>query len=312
MPSVFLSHSSKDKDFVRKVADRLVGAGATVWIDEAELDIGDSLIEKIGEGIRDCDFVVAVISRNSVQSNWVQKELSLAMTREIHGRRIRVLPIVIDDCKSDMPFFLTDKLYADFTQMDSFESQFDRLLRAIFRRHPRASISVRGSLGIPIGEVDVGSVVHDRGGDWIALRWVGGGRTQGLKFLVIGFSFLVGATLLLARVSPEAKPSINWFFLAGICVVAAGSCLISMALWLKKAIDEDKNILLQLEAIGEEEVNIFTSKWKQWFHLSKSSVRLRVAMWFSIGAYAFLPLSLVCLILAVIALAVVQAEEAFL
>ena len=110
MPSAFLCHSSKDKDFVRALAGRLAASGVSVWIDEAELDIGDSLLEIIAEGIKESDFVVAVISKNSVMSNWVRKELLLAMTREVRGRRVRVLPVVIDECKPDMPFFLTDKL----------------------------------------------------------------------------------------------------------------------------------------------------------------------------------------------------------
>ncbi|PEU28639.1 hypothetical protein CN532_11480 [Bacillus wiedmannii] len=58
MPSVFLSHSSKDKFFVRKLAERLIHSGVEVWIDEAEIKIGDSLIEKISQGIKGADYLV--------------------------------------------------------------------------------------------------------------------------------------------------------------------------------------------------------------------------------------------------------------
>jgi len=51
MSSVFLSHNSKDKKWVRKLAERLTSDDVVVWIDEAELNIGDSLIEKISVGI---------------------------------------------------------------------------------------------------------------------------------------------------------------------------------------------------------------------------------------------------------------------
>ena len=129
MPSVFLSHNSKDKPFVRQLATRLSDEGVVVWLDEAVLNIGDSLIEKISEGIKGMDYVAAVISKNSVASAWVQKELSLAMTKEIAGRKVVVLPIVIDDC--DLPDSLGDKLYADFRDPSAFDASFGKLLKAI-------------------------------------------------------------------------------------------------------------------------------------------------------------------------------------
>ncbi|MCG9963222.1 toll/interleukin-1 receptor domain-containing protein [Shewanella cutis] len=46
-PSVFLSHNHKDKAFVRKLARDIDAHGIKVWIDEAEMKIGDSLVQKI-------------------------------------------------------------------------------------------------------------------------------------------------------------------------------------------------------------------------------------------------------------------------
>lgn len=129
MSSIFLSHNSKDKPWVRNLADRLTSDGVVVWIDEAELNIGDSLIEKIAEGIHEMRFVAAVISNNSISSTWVQKELNLAMSKEIKGRQVTVLPLLIENCT--LPPYLTDKLYADFTNPDNFEQEYSKLLRAI-------------------------------------------------------------------------------------------------------------------------------------------------------------------------------------
>jgi hypothetical protein len=61
---VFLSHNWADKDFVRRLAGDLVAAGARVWIDEAEIKVGDSLIEKIRAGIDSMDYVAAILSPN--------------------------------------------------------------------------------------------------------------------------------------------------------------------------------------------------------------------------------------------------------
>jgi len=113
MIKVFLSHSSKDKAFARKLSEELRANGVDVWIDEAELRIGDSLIDKIGSAINEADFIAVILSPNSVNSSWVQKELSLALTKEFANKNVKVLPILKEPC--EIPHFLQGKLYADFT-----------------------------------------------------------------------------------------------------------------------------------------------------------------------------------------------------
>lgn len=111
--SVFLSHNSKDKPFVRQIYRYLSDRGLEVWIDEAKLDGGDSLVEALAEAVFKVDFVVAVISEASITSNWVKKELAWIMNREIKGRRVRVIPIKKDAAR--IPKVLSDKLYLDFS-----------------------------------------------------------------------------------------------------------------------------------------------------------------------------------------------------
>lgn len=105
-PSLFLSHSSRDKFFVRELAARLEQAGAKVWLDEAEINVGDSLTQKIGEAIDRTDFVAAVLSHNSVGSEWVQRELRVALDKEFSGRRVVVLPILLEQV--EIPPFLRE------------------------------------------------------------------------------------------------------------------------------------------------------------------------------------------------------------
>jgi hypothetical protein len=63
MPSIFLSHSHKDRPFVRRLAERLTKSGVVVLSDEVHLEIGDSIIGKIGDAIHGVDYVAAVISK---------------------------------------------------------------------------------------------------------------------------------------------------------------------------------------------------------------------------------------------------------
>jgi predicted peroxiredoxin len=76
----FISHSSKDKPFVRQLAADLVAAGVQIWLDEQRIRVGDSIPERIAQGVAESDFFLVVISADSVKSAWVQKELIQART----------------------------------------------------------------------------------------------------------------------------------------------------------------------------------------------------------------------------------------
>lgn len=129
MASIFLSHTAKDKKFVKDFAYRLKQCDVKVWVDEAEIKVGDSLIRKIEEGINEMEFLGVVLSPNSVNSEWVRKEVEIAMTHEIKGKKVKVLPLLLKHC--DIPSFLEGKLFADFTMKKNFESSFNKVLEVL-------------------------------------------------------------------------------------------------------------------------------------------------------------------------------------
>ncbi|MCY9798272.1 toll/interleukin-1 receptor domain-containing protein [Citrobacter braakii] len=127
--SVFLSHNHNDKPFVRKLARDLENHGVRYWLDEAEMKIGDSLIQKIREGIDSVDYFAVVLSPDSINAPWVVNELDVAMNHQIKGKKIKVLPIMLKEC--DPPGFLVGKLYADFRDQDNYVEAFKRLIQSI-------------------------------------------------------------------------------------------------------------------------------------------------------------------------------------
>ena len=129
MSSIFLSHSSVDKPFVRKLAADLRRAGFFVWVDEAEIKVGDSLIEKIEEGIDGTDFLGVVLSSNSLKSEWVTREVRIALSQEIAGCRVKVLPLLLE--KVSIPSFLLDKKYADFTTEEKYGDALQEVIRCL-------------------------------------------------------------------------------------------------------------------------------------------------------------------------------------
>lgn len=129
MSKIFLSHTSIDKPFARKLGADLRNYGHTIWIDEAEINIGDSLIGKIREGLDSVDYIAVILSKASIESEWVKKELEIASNREIKEKRIVVLPITIEEVK--LPGFLEGKFYGDFSSPDNYEDKLQLLLRSL-------------------------------------------------------------------------------------------------------------------------------------------------------------------------------------
>jgi hypothetical protein len=122
---VFVSHSSKDKPFVRRIVKELEKHKLEVWFDERAMGVGDSIVSGIDTGLKNADYLLVVLSRNSVKSRWVRAELNAALFEEASKQGMAVLPAVIDDC--EIPILLRDRIYADFRE--SFANGLKRLLR---------------------------------------------------------------------------------------------------------------------------------------------------------------------------------------
>ena len=138
MSKIFLSHTSSDKPFVRKLAADLRNNGHTVWIDEAEINIGDSLIGKIREGLDNVDYVAAVLSEKSIESEWVKRELDIASNREIKEKKVMVLPILIEEVQ--LPGFLEGKFYGDFSNPKDYPAKLELLLRSLGDSKPITTV----------------------------------------------------------------------------------------------------------------------------------------------------------------------------
>lgn len=135
---VFLSHSHEDRAFATRLGNDLAAHGLRVWIDSAEINVGDSLIQKISEGLQNMNYLAVVLSKFSVQSEWVKKEVEIAMNHEIAQRRVVVLPILRDEC--DIPLFLKGKLYVDFRDDAAYRSSLKLLLRRFGTTSPLRSV----------------------------------------------------------------------------------------------------------------------------------------------------------------------------
>lgn len=84
---VFISHSSKDKPFVERLAKQLVQYRIGVWYDKWEMKPGDSLIDKIQNGLEDSSYLLVVLSKHFIESEWCRKEQNAGLTKEIRNKK---------------------------------------------------------------------------------------------------------------------------------------------------------------------------------------------------------------------------------
>lgn len=94
MAKAFLSHSSKDKDIVRKVANQLGNKNCV--LDEISFDPGRKTLAQIFNELDSSDIFVLFISNESLESKWVKKEIRRAKDNINIDILDRIIPIIID------------------------------------------------------------------------------------------------------------------------------------------------------------------------------------------------------------------------
>ncbi|MBP3618911.1 MAG: toll/interleukin-1 receptor domain-containing protein [Lachnospiraceae bacterium] len=112
MSTIFLSHTSVDKPFVEKLAKDLKNLGINVWYDKYQIKVGESILWKIDEGIKESEYLGIVISQEALKSEWVKTEITAAWQKQIERKGKFILPIYYREC--EIPLFLQGIKYADF------------------------------------------------------------------------------------------------------------------------------------------------------------------------------------------------------
>jgi hypothetical protein len=127
--TIFISYSHADKERVDLLAANMVKRNAQVWVDTWELNVGDSLIQRVQDAITESDALLVILSKASVQSEWCKKELSAGLVRELDEKRVVVLPVLLEDC--EIPLFLREKMYADLRS--DFDTGLSSIMDAVSR-----------------------------------------------------------------------------------------------------------------------------------------------------------------------------------
>ncbi|HEY3295683.1 MAG TPA: TIR domain-containing protein [bacterium] len=123
---VFISYSHLDKDIVHPLVFRLKQDGVRVWMDDLEIQPGDSIPSRVQEGIQTSRVLLLFMSRNALESKYVEMERASAQFRDPINNDRRFVPVRLDNCT--IPDTLSHYLYVDW-RLNS-EEQYGKLLAA--------------------------------------------------------------------------------------------------------------------------------------------------------------------------------------
>ncbi|MEZ2233408.1 TIR domain-containing protein [Microcoleus sp.] len=111
MTQVFVSYSEQDKATMEKIRNSLRRESLTVWTNTTDIQTGEDFQSAIDRGIEQTDNLVYLLSPDSVQSEYVRKEIDYALS--LHKR---IIPILVRETSAEkMPNALQNLQYIDLT-----------------------------------------------------------------------------------------------------------------------------------------------------------------------------------------------------
>ena len=93
---VFLSHSSLDKPEIEEIIPLLNGMDLPVWFDKYSIALGDSITDKVQEGIQQSSIVLFWITEHFLDSRWCKFEMRAFIKKPIE-EDVRVISVLDRD-----------------------------------------------------------------------------------------------------------------------------------------------------------------------------------------------------------------------
>ena len=131
---VFISYAARDRERVLGLVERLRGAGVTVWIDQAGIDVSTMWSQEIVSAIKSCKVMLLSISPNSTESENVVKELALASER-----KKPIIPVYLE--AAEIPETMEYQL-AGIQRVEYFREKEDLAFKAMLRSLVKRGVHV--------------------------------------------------------------------------------------------------------------------------------------------------------------------------
>jgi TIR domain len=136
-PRVFLSYTSDDRDLARRIAEALQANGIETWWDQWCIYPGDSLRQKIDEGIAECTHFVVLLTPQSIEKPWVNQEMDAGLVRTLNDQ-CKFLPVRCELPASALPPLLSG-MHSPAITADEDVTQLIHDIYGVGRKPPRGA-----------------------------------------------------------------------------------------------------------------------------------------------------------------------------
>lgn len=109
---VFISYSSRWKEWAKELVENLESHKLRVFIDQKDLRPGDQLANALQVGLERSRGAVVLLTRAWLESGWCQEEATVLLKRAVEEKHFRLIPLLLEDVP--LPPMWAGRLYLDF------------------------------------------------------------------------------------------------------------------------------------------------------------------------------------------------------
>jgi len=248
--TAFFSYSRDDSEFALRLAEKLKAAGASVWMDQLDIEPGMPWDREVERALANCPRMLVILSPTSVNSDNVRDEVSFALNKQK-----RVIPVLYRDC--EIPFRLDRIHYVDFRT--DHARGLRNLLRALgVRQEPHSSSSfpsevLSQTMSNPRYNLDIHALKGGKEPGWVINKFT----------IIIVVGTCVSAELLDRPVAERLRDRIDdeggkVGFHRGVVITDAG--------WYSEESVREKSVI----AVGGPVVNRLSDEFFKWAPTSQS------------------------------------------
>ena len=129
---IFISHSSRDKWAARRISDDLRKLGVTTFLDEKDIETGESVDEAVTKHLRECDELCVLLSPAAINSQWVLVEVGGAKAL---GKRL--VPILLYVGTNEIPQPISKHLARDINDIEKYYEEVKQRLKGHLTASPQ-------------------------------------------------------------------------------------------------------------------------------------------------------------------------------
>jgi uncharacterized protein YjbI with pentapeptide repeats len=138
--SCFISYSAEDEEFAQRIHADLQKSGVRCWFAPHDLRIGKKILDDVDAPIRLRDRVLLILSEHSINSDWVEDEVTAGFEEERKRGEEVLFPVRLDETvmktKQAWAAKLRQRNIGDFKQWkdhDAYKQSFSRVVRDLIR-----------------------------------------------------------------------------------------------------------------------------------------------------------------------------------